>query len=117
MRSNRRWIGIGLAVALLVGIPVTAYLVTSNEPSNSEAGEEQLQTAIVRQGDLVLFASGSGSLIPGLEVDLGFGASGPVAELNVQVGDVVEAGDILAVAGDLEKLEASAALMVVLLAR
>ncbi|MEE9215898.1 MAG: efflux RND transporter periplasmic adaptor subunit [Anaerolineales bacterium] len=109
MRSNRRWIGIGIAVALLVGIPVTAYLVTSNEPSDSEVGEQQLQTAIVRQGDLVLFASGSGSLIPGLEIDLGFGASGPVAQLNIQVGDVVEAGDILAVAGDLEVLEASAA--------
>ncbi len=109
MRSNRRWIGIGIAVALLVGIPVTAYLVTSNEPSDSEVGEQQLQTAIVRQGDLVLFASGSGSLIPGLEIDLGFGASGPVAQLNIQVGDVVEAGDILSVAGDLEVLEASAA--------
>lgn len=109
MTSNRRWMGIGLAVALLVGIPAIVYLVTMNGPSEPNGAEEELQTAIVRQGDLVLFASGSGSLVPGREVDLRFGASGPVAELNVQVGDVVEAGDVLAVAGDREQLEAAVA--------
>ena len=109
MRSNRKRIGIGIAVALLVGIPTIAYLAAFNEPSESNGPEDELQTAIVRQGDLVLFASGSGSLVPGLEVDLGFGTNGPVAELNVQVGDVVEAGEILAVAGDREQLEAAVA--------
>ncbi len=109
MRSNRRWIGIGIAIALLVGIPASVYLLAFNEPSESNGAEEELQTAIVRQGDLVLFASGSGSLVPGREVDLRFGANGPVAELNVQAGDVVEAGDVLAVAGDQEKLVASVA--------
>ena len=109
MRLNRRWIGIGIVIVLLIGIPTIAYLLAFNGPSESNGADEELQTAIVRQGDLVLFASGSGSLVPGREVDLRFGASGPVAELNVQVGDVVEAGDVLAVAGDREQLEAAVA--------
>ena len=109
MRSNRRWIGIGILIVMLVGIPTIAYLVAFNEPSRSNDAEEELRTAIVRQGDLVLFASGSGSLVPGREVDLRFGANGPVAELNVRVDDVVDAGDILAVAGDREQLEAAVA--------
>ncbi|MFV1859041.1 MAG: hypothetical protein ACC647_06790, partial [Anaerolineales bacterium] len=109
MRSNRRWIAIGIAIALLVGIPASVYLLAFNEPSESNGAEAELQTAIVRQGDLVLFASGSGSLVPGREVDLRFGANGPVAELNVQAGDIVEAGAVLAVAGDREKLVAAVA--------
>ena len=109
MRLNRRWIGIGIVIVLLIGIPTIAYLLAFNGPSEPNGADEELQTAIVRQGDLVLFASGSGSLVPGREVDLRFGASGPVAELNVQVGDVVEAGDVLAVAGDREQLEAAVA--------
>jgi HlyD family secretion protein len=107
MKSNRRRIGIGIAIALLVGIPAIALFLSSNQSSEPNGGEGQLQTAVVRQGDLVLFASGSGSLIPGREVELGFGANGPVAELNVLAGDVVEAGDVLAVAGEREQLEAA----------
>ena len=95
-----------LAVSLVAG---TAFVSACNGTPEPSIGEEELQTAVVRQGDLAPFASGSGSLIPGREVELGFGATGPVAELNVQAGDEVEAGDILAVAGDREQLEAALA--------
>ena len=106
MKLNRNRIGIQLASALVVG---TAFITACTGTPEPNVGDEELQTAVVRQGDLVLFASGSGSLIPGREVELGFGANGPVAELNVRAGDVVEAGDILAVAGEQEQLEAAAA--------
>jgi hypothetical protein len=62
MKSNRNRIGVQLAAALLV---VTAFLAACNGTPEPSAGEEELQTAVVRQGDLALFASGSGSLIPG----------------------------------------------------
>ena len=106
MEKNRYRIRALLAVGLVAG---TAFVTACNATPEPNAGEEELQTAVVRQGDLALFASGSGSLIPGREVELGFGAAGPVAELNVQTGDEVEAGDILAVAGDREQLEAALA--------
>ncbi len=109
MSSNRKWAGIGLGILLLIGISAAVYLVAFKEPSEANGSEDELQTALVRQGDLVLLASGSGILVTGLEVELGFGVPGPVEELNVQAGDAVEAGDILAVAGDREQLEAAVA--------
>jgi HlyD family secretion protein len=63
----------------------------------------------VRQGDLVIRASGSGELIALDEIDLGFGTAGPIAELYVQVGDVVASGDVLAVQGEQDQLEAAVA--------
>ena len=106
MKYRHHRTGLRLATGLLVG---AAFLVACNGTPEPNAGEEELQTAVVRQGDLALFASGSGSLIPGREVELGFGANGPVAELNVRAGDLVETGEILAVAGEQEQLEAAAA--------
>ena len=106
MEKNRNWIRALFAVGLVAG---TAFVSACNGTPEPSAGEEELQTAVVRQGNLALFASGSGSLIPGREVELGFGATGPVAELNVHAGDEVEAGDILAVAGNREQLEAALA--------
>jgi len=106
MKFRHHRTGLRLVTGMLVG---AAFLVACNGTPEPSAGEEELQTAVVRRGDLALFASGSGSLIPGREVELGFGANGPVAELNVRAGDVVEAGDILAVAGEQEQLEAAAA--------
>jgi len=58
---------------------------------------------------LIIYASGSGMLIVGDEIELGFGTSGSVAELYVQVGDEVQAGDVLAVQADREQLEAAVA--------
>ncbi len=108
----RKWsrkqqlIGAG-AVVLLVAAAITLSLTVFRH--TEEADTEQLQTARVRQGDLVIYASGSGTLIAGHEYELGFAASGPIAELNVQAGDAVEAGDALAVQGEREQLEASVA--------
>jgi HlyD family secretion protein len=73
------------------------------------ADEPSVQTATVRQGDLVIRASGSGELIALDEIDLGFGTAGPIAELYVQVGDVVASGDVLAVQGEQDQLEAAVA--------
>lgn len=55
-----------------------------------------LQTAKVRAGDIVITASGAGNLVPAAELDLGFRSSGVLIELNVAVGDHVEAGQVLA---------------------
>ena len=109
MTSNTRRITVGVGVALILAIPVVVYFAAFNGLTTADEGEQQLRTAVVRQGDLVLLASGSGSLVPGREVELGFGANGPVAELLVQVGDEVVAGDVLAVAGNIEQLQAAVA--------
>ncbi len=58
--------------------------------------EPALQTAKVRTGDIMITASGAGNLVPAAELDLGFRSSGVLVELNIAVGDHVEAGQVLA---------------------
>ncbi len=55
-----------------------------------------LQTAKVRAGDLVVTASGAGTVVPAVQLDLGFRTSGVLTELNVAVGDSVQAAQVLA---------------------
>jgi RND family efflux transporter MFP subunit len=57
---------------------------------------ETLATYTATRGDLVITASGSGTLIPARELALGFQSSGVLAEVLVKVGDQVEAGQLLA---------------------
>jgi len=48
------------------------------------------------RGDLVITADGTGTLVPASETGLGFRSGGLLAEVLVEVGDEVEAGEVLA---------------------
>jgi len=72
------------------------YCTNRYLPAQTAPPAETIKTAQVTQGDLVISASGSGELVPATEVDLGFQSSGVLAEVLVEVGDEVEAGDVLA---------------------
>ena len=58
------------------------------------------QTATVRQGSLVISASGTGTLAVSDEVDLGFSTAGQVTGIFVKPGDYVETGTLLAQVDD-----------------
>jgi HlyD family secretion protein len=58
--------------------------------------EPTLQTATVTVGDLSITADGTGVMVASSEVELGFDATGTLMELLVEVGDQVQAGDVLA---------------------
>lgn len=106
LRTRRFWIFVSLIVIVAGG----GYAYYRSMLAPDEASDEpSIQTATVRQGDLIILASGSGELITSSEVDLGFGVAGPIAELHVQVGDEVTTGDVLAVQGDKDQLEAAVA--------
>ena len=79
---------------VLVAIATGVYFAWPS--TNTEAAEPALQTAKVRMGDLVVTASGAGTVVPASEVDLGFRSSGVMSELNVSVGDAVTSTDVLA---------------------
>ena len=99
-----------IAAGALVLLVIAALVLTRTAFGQTEdPADDELQTARVRQGDLVIYASGTGTLIVGSEFELGFATSGPIDDLNVQAGDEVEAGDIMAVQGEREQLEASVA--------
>ena len=85
-----------LAVVVLAGAGGFAYYQMIYTPAQAQTDEPGLQTATIRRGDIVLYASGSGTLIAATEASFGFGTSGQVKEVFVSVGDVVEAGQLLA---------------------
>jgi multidrug efflux pump subunit AcrA (membrane-fusion protein) len=102
LRKYRIWI-ILIMVAGLAGGGFYVYAEANQPAEDSET--EVVRTSTVRQGDLVLYATGTGSAVAATEVDLSFGISGEIAALNVQVGDVVSAGDVLASLEESESLE------------
>ncbi len=74
--------------------------VQMNSTDTQTTTTDTLQTTIARKGDLIIYASGTGTLTAVDEVDLGFKSSGQVTKINVAVGDTVKAGDVLAVIDD-----------------
>ncbi len=96
----------GILVVISVG--GFAYY-NSAQSASQDAGEPEIQTATVRQGDLVVLASGTGTLVANGDMGLGFGTSGIIEEILIQVGDEVTEGDVLAVQGNREDLDSSVA--------
>jgi len=56
--------------------------------------------AVATRGNLILSASGSGTLIAQTDANFGFDTSGQVTQVYVKVGDEVEAGQVLAQLND-----------------
>lgn len=86
------WIAL---VILLVGTGSFIYYKLVYQPSQSASQALAMQTATVRQGDLVVSASGTGTLTAE-EMELGFTSGGEVTKLLVKAGDQVDAGELLA---------------------
>ncbi len=93
--NKKYWIAALLLVLLSVaGFSAYGYYVSTQEQSS--AVTDQVQTAIARTGDLVVFASGAGQVIPATELSIGFDESGTLEEILVHVGEKVQAGQALA---------------------
>lgn len=95
-KHPKRTLWIALALIILAGGGGFAYYQFFYAPAQQQTDDPGLQTATVRRGDLVIYASGSGTLTAASEASFGFSTSGQVKSLNVKVGDVVEAGQLLA---------------------
>ena len=84
-------------ITLFTILAVIAAIVFFSRPTSSDAAEAPtLQTAKVRKGDLVVTASGAGTVVPSSEIDMGFRSSGVLTELNVALGDSVKTSQVLA---------------------
>lgn len=94
-RTGRWLILIIFLFAVIVG-GIYYYRGISQPTQIATTGKSELKTAVARKGDLVIYASGSGTLIAQSEATFGFNTSGQVTKLNVKVGDVAEAGQVLA---------------------
>ncbi|KUK45829.1 MAG: Secretion protein HlyD family protein, partial [Anaerolinea thermophila] len=81
---------------LVVGLGGFLYIQGKAQDSEPDLVEESAKTSKVRKGDIVISASGVGTVISSAEVQLGFSSSGTIQEIFVEEGDYVEKGEVLA---------------------
>jgi len=96
--SKRTWWIIGIVALLLASAGGYAYYTLVYVPAQTAAttSTAAVQTAVVRQGNLIIYASGNGTLVATNQATFSFGTSGQITKVNAKAGDLVKAGDILA---------------------
>jgi HlyD family secretion protein len=100
-----RWLIAGIAILVIAG-GAAFYYVRSTKASTATATETPVQTAKAFKGNIILTASGTGTLAPANTASFGFGTSGKITGLNVKIGDIVKAGQVI---GQLDNAEAQSA--------
>lgn len=91
--GKKRWLIVGIVVLVIAGGAAFYYVRSTRASSTTE--ETPVQTATAIRGSIVLFANGTGTLAPANEASFGFGTSGQITELNVKIGNTVEAGQVI----------------------
>ncbi|MEW5986269.1 MAG: efflux RND transporter periplasmic adaptor subunit [Chloroflexota bacterium] len=92
-RTRWLWIGVGLVlVAAVVGIALIRSSRASAAPASQTTGDEIVAAFV---GDLAARATAGGQVVAQREARLALTTSGTVAEVLVEVGDPVQAGDPL----------------------
>jgi HlyD family secretion protein len=108
-KSTRKYWIIAATVVLVIVGGFAAYQWLYLPTKIVESEGTSVQTATARRGDITLYAAGAGTLIPAAEVDVSFDISDGIheelVELLVEVGDQVEAGDVLARLDDSDRQE------------
>jgi HlyD family secretion protein len=92
-RQPKRW-AVGLVAAGLLAVPTTIYIVNSRSQPKVDA--IATMTVPVEAQDLTVRITSSGTVQPVQRVNLSPKGSGRIAELFVEQGDRVEAGQIVA---------------------
>ena len=87
-----------VVVLVAIGGGAYAYIMAQQNSAAVAASAQQstLQTATARTGNIVLRASGTGTLSAAVESSLGFKTSGTLTVLNVKVGSQVKTSDLIA---------------------
>jgi HlyD family secretion protein len=97
-RLGRRSITRNQLVAGVLGLValVLIALIARDVLFPSAPGTAQTRTVTVAQGSVRAAVTGTGTLVPAAQQNLNFRVSGPLTEVDVKVGDHVNAGQVLA---------------------
>ena len=107
-KQKRRNLLVLIIIFVLAAGGATGYYFWNQKTTiaAAQSSTTDLKTAQVRQGDLTISASGTGTLVAGQTANLSFPVAGTLDSVNVKVGDKVESGQVLAVLQDLGSLQA-----------
>ncbi len=93
-------------IAFFVWTKVQAGEITIGQAAATPTGAAAAyKTTTVRRSDLSVVVSGTGTVITAQSVDLVFSVEETVSTLNVEPGDMVKQGQVLATLGDTETLK------------
>jgi len=95
LKRHPKWTILLALLLLVVGIGGLTYVIQTRQAAAASTVSAP-QTATVHQGDLIISASGTGTLAVSNEIDLAFSTDGRVTNVFVKPGDHVEAGTLLA---------------------
>jgi len=93
---RNKYLWIALLVVIILGVSGFYAYNALGQTDIEAADEPQMQTAVARNGDMIVFASAAGSVVPATEIGIGFQENGTLSEVLVNIGEQVEAGQILA---------------------
>ena len=108
MKMKKKWWIIIAVLAVVACLGYLGYNVLLGGATQQAMADSTTETAVVERGTIRVSIDGSGSLAPDDEVALAFSSGGEVAEVLVAVGDVVQAGDVLARLDDADALQSVA---------
>lgn len=91
VQNKRKWLMIGLAIAIVVTIALKLLFFSRNEQPTV-----QFETAPLKRTDLTVIVTATGKLEPVTQVDIGIEVSGTAAEILADFNDHVKAGQVLA---------------------
>ncbi|MGE5139531.1 MAG: efflux RND transporter periplasmic adaptor subunit [Rudaea sp.] len=98
---NKRLVTITTAALLAVG--AAGLWMYQQKVSTAHAAAVTVQTATISRGNISATVSGAGNIFAPQETNLSFQLTGtPITQVNVQVGDKVKTGDVLAQVDDTE---------------
>lgn len=80
---------------IVVIAAVAGGLIWRSRQQSARAARENLRSAVVERGDMLVTVSASGQIKPAKQANLSFEAGGQIAEVLIEVGDEVQAGDVL----------------------
>lgn len=92
---RKKWWIVASVVIVIAGIAFVGNQLNSRRQELAIEAQTSVETAVVRQDTLVVTVEGTGNLTPNAEVSLAFLSGGQVAEILVEEGQVVDAGQSL----------------------
>ncbi len=105
----RKWIVIGIVI---VALGVGAFLGRGRIFSRPESEASEIQTAVVKRGDITVTVEATGTIEPLTIVEVKSKASGKIIKMPVEEGDTLKEGDLIAeiektyVQADVDKAQA-----------